>query len=184
MIKFDNQEISKNIDLSDWDCPLSEYGLQHFLGYKRIKGTRYDFFNEKTAYGHRIAVYLSKPNEDNEHECVCDMPLKRVIVGGMHCYHPEYTRIHHTFQGQGLGMHFYLAVSKFLNIKIRSGKSQSPGSVKLWYNLCRSKDTMMYIYSRRLGWLEAYLDDKNKEIMNDEIDVYDVDTACAVFATV
>ena len=168
MEKLGNETITQNVDLEGYDWAVDEEDpTLPFLRRISVKGTQYDLHGDKD----RVFVYTAEASE-GRYICVADIPLEKKTVGGVTCYHPVYTRIDERFQGKGLAKHFYIAISKSLRIKLRSGTTQSPGSVKLWAALAKSTRVTMLGYRRYLGWNTVYV--KNREVFCDVFSPYDL----------
>ena len=167
--------IMKDVELDDFNVKIDEIDQNmSFLCEISVKKTKYVLFEEKT-YDYctkRVFVYLKEPYK-GYYESVADIPLEKKTVGGLTTYHPSYTQIDNKHQGKGLAKHFYIAISKHLGIKIRSGETQSIGSVKLWYNLAKSRRVKMYGYRRKHGWSAVIADNKNKEVFCSDFDPYE-----------
>lgn len=167
--------IMKDVKLNDFNWKIDENDPNmSFLCEISVKKVKYCLYMCKT-YDYctkRVFVYLKEPYKGYL-ECVADIPLEKKTVGGLTTYHPSYTQIDNKHQGKGLAKHFYIAISKHLGIKIRSGETQSIGSVKLWYNLAKSKRVTMYGYRRKHGWSSVVVNNKNKEVFCDGFDPYE-----------
>lgn len=180
MLKADDGVIDQDVDLDHCDWPIDEvHEMEPFLGSITIKGTKYDLHGNTRE----VFVYNATPI-DNVYQCVADIPLSKRVVGGITTYHPDYTRVDNRYQGKGIMTRIYIEISKLLDIRIRSGNIQSPGSVKLWYKLAKNRNTQMLVFRRREGWQEVFIDDKRKEIICDWFSPYDCDSSVAVFQAV
>ena len=167
--------IMKDVELDDFNWNIDEIDPNlKFICQISVKKVKYVLFEQKTSdYGtKRVFVYLKEPY-NGYLECVADIPLEKKTVGGLTTYHPSYTQIDNKHQGKGLAKHFYIAISKHLGVKIRSGETQSKGSVRLWYNLAKSKRVKMYGYRRKHGWSTVIVDNKNKEVFCSDFDPYE-----------
>ena len=64
---------------------------------------------------------------------------------GNNVYETNYSRLHHSVQGKGLGYRMYLFMLQELEWVLLSGDSLSPGAVKLWTRLIAHPNTLAWV---------------------------------------
>lgn len=75
-----------------------------------------------------------------------ECPLSRRKRAGNTVYHPDYTKTHMRYRGQGLALLLYKTLLK-LGVQLVSGDSQSVGSRKLWGKLCGTRGVTVWARS-------------------------------------
>ena len=181
MLKFENNDIPQDVFL---DCLAFEAVEDYtYVGATTVKGITIDLYIDTVLRASTRSFWLigcdANVTTEDGYAPVFEMPLSRKTVGGVVCWHPDYTQVDSAYQGLGIMAHVYITAMKLLNIKLMAGTSQSPGAVKLWARIARKRSIKAFAFNRTYGWAPVFI--KNKEMATrSEFDVYDNSTCRVV----
>ena len=89
-------------------------------------------------------------------------------------YHVDLMRIDHRYQGHGIAPMLYRYLMKKLGIILQAGTMQSGGGRRLWAELAKMKDIMVYAsYKRKHEAHVIELEKEDEELHLDGIRLYD-----------
>jgi hypothetical protein len=89
---------------------------------------------------------------DTQHNrVVVECPLSQTQAHGQTCWHPDFTRTALKYQEQGLALRLYVFLLK-RGVILRSGRTQSTGSQRLWGKLCDVPGVNVYSVPRDGTW--------------------------------
>jgi len=101
-----------------------------------------------------------------------DCPLRRRQRHGQQCWHPDYTRTDSRYRGQSLALRLYVFLLK-QGIVLQAGDTQSEGSQKMWYKLCKTKGIEVWSVDYKGEWLECYPCDASDRVDTSYWDPYE-----------
>lgn len=181
MMKFSDTDIPQTVYLDN--LPLSDVESYHYIGTTKVKDIAIDLYADylpKTRtksfwiYGFDANVIVN-----DGYAPVFEMPLTRQSVGGIRCWHPDYTQVDEEYQGMGIMSDVYMNIMKILGIKLMAGTNQSPGAVKLWAKLISKRSLRAFAFNRTYGWTPVF-NKRGEMITKSEFEIYENETTRVV----